>query len=146
MYFVKDLTIVKVLSYNIIRNPFDWFELRVRHDMISSELYTKVVEVIDNQIDIKQLEEWLVPRLPTFLSDPDSADVVAAIELGLAEMSDGIRTREELSELLLDTIQEQGTILIIDRLYEGGSSNQTSQTILDFTATSGGAQLQLDYT
>lgn len=114
--------------------------------MISSELYTKVVEVIDNQIDIKQLEEWLVPRLPTFLSDPDSADVVAAIELGLAEMSDGIRTREELSELLLDTIQEQGTILIIDRLYEGGSSNQTSQTILDFTATSGGAQLQLDYT
>jgi hypothetical protein len=113
--------------------------------MISSELYNKVIEVIDNQIDIKQLEEWLVPRLPIFLAEPDSADVVAAIELGLAEMSDGIRTKEEFSELLLDTIQEQGAILIVDRLYEGRSSNQTSQTVLDFTATSAVARLQLDY-
>lgn len=105
--------------------------------MISSELYKKVAEVIDNLITVQQLEEWLVPRLPAFLVDPNSsdADIIATIELGLAEMNDGIRTKEEFSKLLRDTIQEQNIILNwspSSEYYKSGASNQTSQPVLDF--------------
>lgn len=110
--------------------------------MISSELKDKVFQALDSSITVEQFEEWLVPRLPAFLASPNSADsnVVAAIELGLAEMSDNIRTRDEFLMLLKTAIQEEETILTIyppsslpEFTVTSSSSSQTMQPTLDFT-------------
>lgn len=76
--------------------------------MLSSEFREKILEFIESNITAAQLEEWLVPKLPFFLRLPDTADAdaVAATELGLAELNDGIRTIEELRSLLLDVLRE----------------------------------------
>lgn len=108
--------------------------------MISFELKEKIYQVIDSDITFEQLEEWLVPRLPEFLALPNSAeaDVVSAIELGLAEMNDNIRTRDEFLALLQTVIREHDTTLVTYHVpssgsYTTGSLNQTSQYTLDFT-------------
>lgn len=82
-----------------------------------------------------QLEEWLVPKMPTFLKYPESADadVVSAVELGLAEMAAGIRTEENFREFLKQVLQEQTAVLTFfpsslsqrGQLTESFSSNQT---------------------
>ncbi len=79
--------------------------------MISSELRIMVLQYINSEISFEQLEEWIVPRLPVFLSDPNSvdADIVSAIELGLAEISDGLRNEEEFRELLNDELLKVGS-------------------------------------
>jgi len=81
--------------------------------MISSELREKVLQYIETTISKEQLEEWLVPKLPTFLKYPESADadVVSAVELGLAEMGTGIRTEENFREFIKQVIQEQTVVL-----------------------------------
>ena len=110
--------------------------------MISSELNTKISEVVESSITVDQFEEWLVPRLPFYISSPDSedSDIIAEIELGLAEMSDNIRTRDEFLSLLRNILREQSVIIHSSLLSEtttNGSSNQTTQPItIDFTATS----------
>jgi hypothetical protein len=108
--------------------------------MISFELKEKIYQVIDGDISFEQLEEWLVPRLPELLILPNStdSDVVSAIELGLAEMDDGIRTKDEFMALLQSVIQAQHTTLVTYHVppfdsYRTGSLNQTVQPTLDFT-------------
>lgn len=106
--------------------------------MLSYELQETVLRYINNEIDIEQLKDWLVPRLPIFLSSLDTPDanVADAIELGLAEMRDGIRTEDEVRQLLLDVVREQITVLVVyppDRLYDetSGADNQALQVISD---------------
>jgi hypothetical protein len=79
--------------------------------MLSYELEKMVLQYIRCEITIEQLEDWLVPRLPVFLRLPHSSDsdVVAAIELGLAEMSDEIRNEAEFREFLSDVLREHST-------------------------------------
>jgi len=81
--------------------------------MFSYELLEKVLKYVNNEIDIEQLNDWLVPRLPNFLSSLDTPDAIVAdaIELGLAEMSDGIRTEDEFRSLLQDVIREHRAVL-----------------------------------
>lgn len=108
--------------------------------MLSLELKSKILQVVDTTMTIEEFEDWLVPELPVYLASPNSvdADVVAAVELGLAEMSDGIITKNEFLTLLKNIIREQETIL--DFHFSTSpesnvrkSSNQTSQRTLDFT-------------
>lgn len=110
--------------------------------MISSDFRDKILQVVEGSITIEQLEEWLVPRLPVFLTSPDStiSDIVAIIELGLAEMSDGVRTKDEFLELLQNVAEEQETILTyyppsLPDPNVSGSSNETTPVTLDFTTT-----------
>ena len=100
--------------------------------MISSDLKEKVLEFADSRITASQLEEWLVPRLPFFLRSPDSADadVVAAIELGLAEISAKIRTEAELRDDLMSVVRTHSEAAPFYRATmstdtESGSANQT---------------------
>ncbi len=103
--------------------------------MISSELREKIFQYIEAAINKVQLEEWLVPKMPTFLKYPESADadVVSAVELGLAEMAAGIRTEENFREFLKQVLQEQTAVLTFfpsslsqrGQLTESFSSNQT---------------------
>ena len=79
--------------------------------MISSDLMDVIIQYFDARITIGDLEEWLVPREPTFLLDPDSddADIIATIELGLAEMNDDLRTEDEFRNLLRRVFREKTT-------------------------------------
>jgi len=74
--------------------------------MLSPELKEQVVRFVHGGIAAEELEEWLVSREPAYLAQPDSADadMVAAIHLGLAEWSDGIRTMEQFRSLLLEAL------------------------------------------
>ena len=100
--------------------------------MLSHELRDLVFELIQSNITVEEFEEWLVPRLPLYLEQPNSSnsDVVAAIELGLTEVSDGIKTEEDFRTFLLDIIREQSTILSFYPVEQARdittSSNQTA--------------------
>jgi hypothetical protein len=74
--------------------------------MLSYELWEMVLRYVEASIAVRELEDWLVPREPDILRNPNSADssVVGAIHLGLAELSDGLRTEDELREFLLEVI------------------------------------------
>jgi hypothetical protein len=77
--------------------------------MISSDLREKIFQYIESDISKAQLEEWLVPKLPVFLRYPESADadVVSAVELGLAEILTGIKTEDDFRKFLRQVVQEQ---------------------------------------
>jgi hypothetical protein len=79
--------------------------------MLSYELRDEILRYVEANVTLEKLEEWLVPRLHTLLIDPNSpdSDLVAAIELGLAEINDGIRTENEFRELLLDALRDHTT-------------------------------------
>ncbi len=65
--------------------------------MVSFELQQIVLAYIERRITVAELEDWLVPRLPTYLGsgrDPAS-ELVSGIELGLAELGDGLITEDE---------------------------------------------------
>jgi hypothetical protein len=77
--------------------------------MLSSALRMKIIEFIDNKITIAELENWLVPNLQSLISSPESidADVISAIELGLAEIDAGLRSQHEFVEFLLEVLSEE---------------------------------------
>lgn len=77
--------------------------------VISSDLLDKVNQYLDKQISFSELEEWLVPREPSLLreSESDDSDIIGAIELGLAEMSAGIRSEEEVRDLISREVREK---------------------------------------
>ena len=70
--------------------------------MISSDLYEIVRQYLESSISIQQLEDWIVPRLPDLLSDPDSEDseLVATIELGFAELNNDNIDEDEFKSWL----------------------------------------------
>jgi|SRR3989304_5825233 len=80
--------------------------------MLSSELRDRIQEFISATITIAQLEDWLVPRMPYFLRFPNTsdADVVSAVELGLAEIAHGIRSKEEIRKYLEQVLQEYNAV------------------------------------
>lgn len=101
---------------------------------------------LDGQIELGQLEEWLVPLAPLYASDPttDDADFVATIELGLAEISDGIIAEGEFRKSLWSAIANR--LFAVDWLpsdvlprsghITSGSTNQNVSTPeLDFAGT-----------
>jgi len=100
--------------------------------MISSELRDKLLQYISVETTLEQLEDWVVPRLPAFLKEPNStdADIISAVELGLVDVSDGIRTEDELRAYLNETLQEVNVLFqVSDGLKiqtKSGSSNQTN--------------------
>lgn len=80
--------------------------------MLTPELKQKIVEYLRNEITLQELEEWMVPYEAHFLADPDSADAdaVSAIELGLAEWADELRSEEEVRQLLREVIEQYETV------------------------------------
>ncbi len=105
--------------------------------MVSPELRDKVSEFVDHEITPAQLEEWLVPRLPIFLESAEStdADVVAAIELGLAEMTDGIRSEAQFRDLMRHVLLEHSRLLVVflpvaESRSETYSANQTANILV----------------
>jgi hypothetical protein len=81
--------------------------------MLSTELRDTIQDFIAAKITIAQLEDWLVPRLPYFYRFPNTADadVVSAVELGLAEMTNGIRDKDEVRKDLKRVLETNNAVL-----------------------------------
>lgn len=101
--------------------------------MISNDLRQMLFSFAENEVTLEQFEDWLVPRLPLLISDPDSAnaEVVAAVELGLAELSSGIRSATDVRSLVRKALSEQSSVWTSYPTEQGrwsssGSSSDTS--------------------
>ena len=108
--------------------------------MISLELRDRVRQSAYGEISATQLEEWMVPRLRLLLESVESADadVVAAIELGLAEMGDGIRTEAQFRDLMKQLLLEHPVVSVFLRTHtrdEPTSANRTSALVLPVVGT-----------
>lgn len=81
--------------------------------MLSQDLKDKVQDYLAGDVAIADLEQWIVERMRRYLADPESADadIVCAIEQGLALMSDGIMTETEFRESLSETLALHSLIL-----------------------------------
>ena len=68
----------------------------------SIDIFSKVTDYLERRVTLRELESWLVPMLPIYLLNPDSAvaNFVGLIELGLAELQAGIRSEQSLRKLL----------------------------------------------
>lgn len=72
--------------------------------MLTSMLIEKTQDYLEKKISLKDFEKWFVPLLPLIFSLPKSfvTDLANTIELGLAEMSDGILSEEQFRATILD--------------------------------------------
>jgi len=94
--------------------------------MLSLELRDVVLEFVENRKSIQDLEDWCIPRLPFFLANPNSTDseLLAEIEIGLAEYHNGTLNKDELRQDLLDAVKSLSNIIEIvtidrDGVHEG---------------------------
>lgn len=74
--------------------------------MISFELLNKIQQFINKEISVQELEEWIVPRMHLLLvpAESDEADLVATIELGLAEIGEGMIEVGDLRKALTNRL------------------------------------------
>jgi len=71
------------------------------------ELLIAVIQgYTDGFISLEKLENWYVPKLEELVNNPKTVDIVAQLELGLAEFQDGLITEEELKSDLKIMIRE----------------------------------------
>jgi len=102
--------------------------------MISQVLKEKIEQYLQATISAYDLEEWVVPRQPFFMRFPksDDADLVSTIDLGLVEMSHGIRTEEEFKLMLQEVLNSiRGVVIAFSlantNLIENSSHNRTNR-------------------
>jgi len=70
------------------------------------ELLIAVIQsYVDGFISLEKLEDWYVPKLEELVDNPDTVGIIALLELGLAEMYDGLQTEDELKNNLRDIIK-----------------------------------------
>ena len=102
--------------------------------MLSSELRNQVAEFVNSRISIYELEQWMAPHLPYFLSasDSENADVVSAIELVLAEIDSELMSIDEARSYLRDVLREYNTVFF--QFGDRTSGNETSSAA-DYTST-----------
>ncbi len=98
--------------------------------MLSSELRDIVQEYIESKISLEQLEDRIVPHEPFFLKDPASpdADLIATIELFLAEISDNVATEEEFRNALRVALKKDSSVLT-RFTFPPGSATETITTV-----------------
>lgn len=78
----------------------------------SIEIFSKLNDYIQRRITLWDLESWLVPRLPLYLQNPESAvgQLASAIELCLAELQAGLRSERGIRTLLARHLKVTPTI------------------------------------
>lgn len=80
--------------------------------MLSPELKNKIADYVGSTITLEQFEDWIVPRLRGYLRNLGTTDsnAVSAIELGLSEMSAGLKNevefRSDLEKITRNAISE----------------------------------------
>ncbi len=81
--------------------------------MISPELLQVCQSYLDRRLTLSQLEEWLIPLLPSLAQESNSGDaeISATIEQGLAEMTDRITTEVEFRDTLQHALGRQSLVV-----------------------------------
>lgn len=82
--------------------------------MLSLEVRDMIARYLSSEISLEELEDWFIRHLPELAADPHSHDAAlsAAVELCLAEYSDGIRTEEEIQRYLRDAMDNHNTVVV----------------------------------
>jgi len=77
--------------------------------MLFADLMSVVYDYLDHALSLEQLEDWIVPRLPLVFEVADSplAKLAGTIELGFAEIGEGLIDEEEFRNRLAALAQEQ---------------------------------------
>lgn len=68
----------------------------------STQLQNLINSYLDGKINAAELERFFKPRVPFFLQDNDSANIVAAVQTGLKQLFTGERTEDSLRALLAE--------------------------------------------
>lgn len=101
---------------------------------ITSELYKKVIQYLNDEISVAQFEDWFLPNFGQILSLPDCPprDLAGDIHLALAEMSNGDRTEAELKALIRDLIESSDIVICASAPYSifAGTTNP-APTVVD---------------
>lgn len=106
--------------------------------MLTSELLSVIEQYVTGAIILEQLEDWLAPRWVLLFSlppvEPEATDLAAAVELGLAEISNGSRSEEEFRSMVMTLLQQSRTIPLSypgqGKMTGTESSNQESPTVV----------------
>lgn len=82
--------------------------------MLFDDVLFMVYQYLEHAIGLEELEGWVLARLPLLFGSPDSAvaDLAATIELGLAEIDDGLIEEKEFQQRLEAAIRVQETFTI----------------------------------
>ena len=82
--------------------------------MISSELYEQVVLFIDDEISLRELEDWYAPRILHYFDSPYAGDdeLIATIEHALAELTAGILDLAGVKAQLSKAISESVVVKV----------------------------------
>jgi len=80
--------------------------------MLLDDLLSMVYEYLEHAISLEELEDWVIYHLPLLFQIPDSpvARLAAAIELGLAEIGDGVVDEEEFRNVLEAAVRKEVTL------------------------------------
>ena len=78
--------------------------------MISSSLRETLINFRESVISPSELEEWVVERIHLFPEDSADSDVVAAIELALAEISANIKPEDELKRVVAEMLDKHSIL------------------------------------
>lgn len=101
---------------------------------ITSELYKKVIQYLNDEISVTQFENWFLPSFGKIINLPDCPprDLAGDIQLALAEMSNGDRTEVEMKGLIRELIQSSDIVICEPAPYSVsvGTTNP-APTILD---------------
>ena len=102
--------------------------------MYSLELREQIARYLSTEITLEQLEDWTVRHLPQIAADPQSDDssLAAAIDLCLAEYSEGLRSEVDIRRYLRDALDEFKTVFLFRPgnqtiTYSGSSASNTVQ-------------------
>lgn len=95
-----------------------------------ADVLLQISEYVHSQITLRELEEFIVPRLPALLTLPPSTvtDLTDIVEMGLAEIGDGVETEEGLKAKLRSVlIFETPTVHVLDSIFTrtGSTSGKT---------------------
>lgn len=78
-----------------------------------SYLFILVGRYIEGAISANELQDWLVPRLESFIDSPKPSvkQMVGVVELGLAELSLGHLTEDEFRARLRASMTSMATVI-----------------------------------
>ena len=62
---------------------------------MDASLHYNIWLYTNGYIKLRALEDWYVPKLEELIDNPDTVYIIAQLELGLAELQDGLQTEEE---------------------------------------------------
>lgn len=116
--------------------------------MLSHELVRQIETYLNNRMTLEELENLTVPMLPALIRDPESpeADLIAALEMGLAQLSDKLISEAEFRTMLQDALGAMASIWSTYPAGEAIQGSSSSQTEFDLSGKwSDEAVISLDW-